>query len=494
MDRASGILLHPTALPGKYGIGSLGAEVRGWIEFLHSAGQKLWQIYPIGPTGYGDSPYQCFSAFAGNPLLIDPEELVKAELLSSQDCEGADLPDDKVDYGKVIEYKFSVFRKAYQNFKQNNLLETPDFLSFCQKHSFWLEDYALFMALKGHFHGKPWNEWEDSIRVREKAAVKKYQGLLKEEIAFQKFIQYTFSQQWKAMRSFAKEKSIRIIGDIPIFVAMDSADAWAHPELFLFDKNLKPIEIAGVPPDYFSATGQLWGNPLYHWKNLKRTGYRFWVERFLSALECMDLVRLDHFRGFAGYWAVPFGEKTAEKGEWKAGPGKRFFQVLQRKLGNLSIIAEDLGVITPDVEELRDSFDLPGMKILQFAFDGNPENPYLPHHYSENFVVYTGTHDNDTARGWFESLSDESKERVKEYLQCNGNDIVWNLIKLAFSSVARFAIIPLQDALSLGSEARVNKPGEPCGNWQWRMPKGCLTDELAARLKKLSQVYGRLYN
>ncbi len=371
--RSSGVLCHITSFPGRYGIGTMGREAYRFIDFLVSARQKLWQVFPLGPTGYGDSPYQCFSAFAGNPLLIDLELLMEEGLLSKKDLEGApDFPEDRVDYGAVIYFKFPLLRKAYENFlvkAEKQVLLREKFERFCEAHKWWLDDFALFMALKEEFGGKSWLEWEKEVRFRMENTIKAYKLKLADKIEFQKFRQYLFFQQWYDLRAYANKNGVKIIGDIPIFVAMDSADVWAHPELFYFDPDLKPLKVAGVPPDYFSATGQLWGNPLYNWEEHQKTGFAWWIRRIESMMEMVDIIRIDHFRGFAGYWAIPYGEKTAVNGRWEKAPGMELFTAIEQALGRLPIIAEDLGVITPDVVELRDHFQFPGMKVLQFAFD-----------------------------------------------------------------------------------------------------------------------------
>lgn len=493
--RSSGVLLHISSLPNRYGIGSMGKEAYQFVDFLISARQKLWQVFPLGPTGYGDSPYQCFSAFAGNPLLIDLDLLVEDGFLSKKDLDEApQFPDNRVDYGPVITFKFPLLRKAYENFiikaeKQKLLQEKFD--RFCEINKAWLDDFALFMALKDEFGGKSWLEWEKEIRFRNPDTLNAYKLKLSDKINFQKFRQYIFFSQWHDLRAYANKNGIKIIGDIPIFVAMDSADVWAHPELFYFSPDLKPTKVAGVPPDYFSATGQLWGNPLYSWPEHQKTGFSWWISRIKSALELVDIIRIDHFRGFAGYWAVPYGEKTAVNGQWEKAPGMELFSAVEHALGKLPIIAEDLGVITPDVVELRDHFQFPGMKVLQFAFDSNEENDHLPHQMVPNSVIYTGTHDNDTCRGWFEKAKPTDKQTALDYLKSNGKEIWWDFIQAAWASVARIAIVPLQDILGLDSEARMNFPGVASGNWQWRFCWDELKPSLIKRLAHLTKIYGR---
>ncbi len=492
LERKSGILLHPTSLPGRFGIGTLGKEAFNFIDFLAASGQKLWQICPLGPTGYGDSPYQCFSAFAGNPLLIDLDKLADEGLLLNEDIEiGASFDENHVDYGKVINIKYPVLRKAYNN----NIHIQKDgekraFTEFCLKNSFWLDDYALFMALKSRHNGAAWSTWEKEYRNHHSHEILNFKKKAVDEITFQKFMQFVFFKQWNEIKKYANSKHIKIIGDIPLFVAFDSSDAWSHPEYFYFNKNREPVKVAGVPPDYFSETGQLWGNPLYNWKRMKKRGYYWWKNRFEITMELFDYIRLDHFRGFAAYWAVPYGDKTAIGGKWEKGPGKEFFKSMEKFLGELPIIAEDLGYITPDVIDLRKSFHMPGMKILQFAFGSGPENPYLPHHYPKSCVVYTGTHDNDTITGWYKSLGQTERDFVKSYLT-EVREINWDIIRLAWSSVTEFAITPLQDVLGLGNEGRMNLPGTSNGNWQWRFGKKALDDALVKRLLEMTKLYSR---
>ncbi|MFP4365350.1 MAG: 4-alpha-glucanotransferase [Spirochaetia bacterium] len=492
-ERASGILLHPTSLPGKYGIGDMGKQAYKFVDFLVKSRQKLWQLCPLGPTGYGDSPYQCFSAMAGNPLLISLEDLVLAGIVSEDDLTlPQKFPEEEVDYGPVIGFKYTVLRKAYANFKKKaySLIHTK-FTNFCDHHSAWLEDYTLFMALKNYFNGKPWSRWDDDIRLREPEAIERYKKELEDEIMFHKFLQYIFYDQWLQLRAYANRNYVKLIGDIPIFVSFDSSDAWANPEIFQFNEDRRPIKVAGVPPDYFSATGQLWGNPVYDWDKLEETGFAWWIENIKSKLELYDIIRIDHFRGFAAYWAVPAEEKTAIKGEWVPAKGYELFKTVEKALGGLPIIAEDLGVITPDVEELRDYFKFPGMKILQFAFDSSEENDYLPHNYARNCVVYTGTHDNDTVVGWYDKANEVDKKWATEYVNSNGTDVHWDFIRACWSSVAVMAVTPLQDVLGLGSEARMNTPGTASGNWQWRFTNEQLTDEHAQRLAHLSGLFNR---
>lgn len=492
-ERSSGILLHPTSLPGGHGIGDLGDEAFRWVDFLAAGGQRLWQLLPLGPTGYGDSPYQCFSAFAGNPYLISLDRLHERGLLTESDL--ADPPDanpSEIDYGAVIPYKLERLERAAERFR-----ETADadaraaFERFCDDHADWLDDYALFMAIKESFGGHGWNTWDEELRLRDPAALDRARSEHAEAIERHKLWQHFFDRQWRAVKEYANENDIRIVGDIPIFVAYDSADTWANPELFFFDEDGNPTVVAGVPPDYFSETGQRWGNPLYRWTEMKQNGYRWWIRRFESTLEFVDIVRVDHFRGFEAYWEIPAEEPTAEKGRWVRGPGQDFFDAIHAALGDLPIIAEDLGVITPGVEELRDRNDLPGMKVLQFAFAGDASDAYLPHNYERNCVVYTGTHDNDTTKGWYEKAPEAERDFVRRYLARGDENIVWELIRLAQASVADLAIFPLQDALALGSEARMNTPGKPAGNWTWRFTWDRVGYWLAPALDEMVVLYGR---
>jgi 4-alpha-glucanotransferase len=489
--RSSGILLHPTSLPGPYGVGDLGPAAIRWIDWLAGSGCRLWQVLPLGPTSYGDSPYQCFSAFAGNPYLICPDTLLEEGLLTREDL--ADMPvwdDQKVDFGRLYLWKPALLERAFRRFSADPGPVQAEFDSFYLENAAWLDDYALFMAIKENHSGASWAVWPAPLRLREKAALQEVRASLSSSVLRFSFYQFLFFRQWKAVREHAHQKGVQIIGDIPIFVAYDSSDVWAHPDLFHLDKNGNPTVVAGVPPDYFSPTGQLWGNPLYKWKIHKATGYAWWVERIRATLKLVDILRIDHFRGFAGYWEVPYGNPTAEAGRWVPGPGADFFKTVQANLGSLPILAEDLGLITPDVVALRDQFDLPGMKILQFAFSG-PENPFLPHSYPQNCTVYTGTHDNDTTRGWYEFASQTEKDFARRYFQIDGSNFAWNLIRFAWSSVAIFAVAPLPDFLNLGTEARMNYPSRLGGNWEWRMTGDALNGDLQARIKELNWLYQR---
>jgi 4-alpha-glucanotransferase len=492
-SRSAGIILHPSSLPGPDGIGDLGPEAYRWVNFLAETGCSLWQVLPLGPTGYGDSPYQCFSAFAGNPYLISPALLLEQGLLTRADL--ADRPqflDDTVEYGRVIFWKLTLLDRAYDHFqnKGSDSLKKA-FEAYQTANKSWLEDFVLFMAIKESQGGVAWNNWPEGLRTRQPAALTVFSEKFADSIRRHAFRQFLFDQQWQALKKYANAKDIQVIGDIPIFVAYDSSDAWAHPDLFFMDKAGNPTVVAGVPPDYFSPTGQLWGNPLYNWEIHKNTGYTWWIERVKSALKLYDILRMDHFRGFAGYWEVPAGKPTAEEGRWVPGPGADLFEAIEKALGNLPIIAEDLGEITPDVNALRDQFGLPGMKILQFAFSEDATDPFLPHNYIVNCVAYSGTHDNDTSQGWYQNATEKEKDLCRRYLARSGDDIAWDLIRAVWSSVAVFSIAPMQDLLNLGSEARMNFPGKLGGNWSWRVASSALNDTLLGRVKELNALYRR---
>jgi len=489
--RSAGLLLHPTSLPGPDGIGTIGEDARRFIDLLVDAGVRLWQILPLVPTGYGDSPYAGFSAFAGNPLLLSLEPLLDRGWLRPEDV--AALSSSKplsVDFGTVVPGKMAVLKRSFSHFRAD-ASQHQEFESFCRANGHWLDDFALFMALKDAHGGAPWEAWEPDVRRREQSALTRSAQELEADIAFHRFVQFLFFQQWSDLKSYANRRGVRIVGDIPIFVAYDSADVWAHQDLFQLDAEGRPRVVAGVPPDYFSRTGQLWGNPHYRWDVMERDGFRWWIERFRILLQTVDIVRLDHFRGFAAAWAIPYGNDTAEQGRWVEGPGAALFATIRAALGELPIIAEDLGVITPDVVELRERFGFPGMQILQFAFASDWHDPSLPYNYASNSVVYTGTHDNDTTVGWFTKLSDTERGKVCRYLGTQGIDISWDLIRLAMASVADLAIVPLQDVLRLGSAARMNLPARAAGNWQWRFTWDALSDAHVSDLRMLSETYGR---
>jgi 4-alpha-glucanotransferase len=493
-QRKSGVLMHPTSLPGRYGIGSFNQAAYDWVDFLKRTRQSLWQVLPLGPTGYGDSPYQSFSSFAGNPYLISLEDMAKEGLLEQAVLAGAPVfPAERVDYGAIYQWKLPTLRRAAAAFQTSATpAQRKEFDGFCAENTDWLDDFALFMALKDAHQGAPWNQWEMDLRSRKAQALKAAAKTLAEAIHNHKYNQWLFYRQWGALKRYANKKNIQIIGDIPIFVAMDSADAWTNPGEFLLDAEYQPTAVAGVPPDYFSETGQLWGNPLYRWKAMKENSYAWWLRRIRAALRLYDIVRVDHFRGFAAYWEVPASEPTAVNGEWVKGPGADFFTVVKRELGDLPIIAEDLGEITPDVIELRNQFALPGMKILQFAFSTDASDKFLPHNYEHNFVVYTGTHDNDTTRGWYRNTAtDSERDHFRRYFRTDGHDAAWTMIDAAWCSVADTAIAPLQDLLNLDGEARMNLPGQASGNWGWRFLPGQLTPFLAARLDETTEIYGR---
>lgn len=492
-NRSAGILLHPSSLPGPDGIGDLGPEAYRWVNWLADAGCSLWQILPLGPTGYGDSPYQCFSAFAGNPYLVSSAMLLDEGLLTRDDLsDRPDFPAGSVDFGPVIQWKLTLLDRAFKRFKKSTSQKRKEaFEAFKSANAYWLPDFALFMAIKAAQGGGSWETWPAPLRKRDSSALEAFKTEFEDEILRHTFHQFLFYKQWEALRAYANGKGISIIGDAPIFVAHDSADAWANPELFYFDEERKLTAVAGVPPDYFSKTGQLWGNPLYRWNVHQETGYRWWIERIRATLKLFDIVRLDHFRGFAGYWEVPAGMPTAEKGRWVQGPGAEFFQALAEALGDLPIIAEDLGEITPDVVELRDSLGLPGMKIFQFAFSNDPEELFLPHNYPAHCVAYTGTHDNDTAMGWYRSATEYERDFIRRYLARSGDDIAWDMIRAVWGSVAAYALAPMQDLLSFGSEARMNFPGRASGNWSWRMESWALSDLLRDRLKDMNYLYNR---
>ncbi|MBD2567805.1 4-alpha-glucanotransferase [Anabaena lutea] len=493
--RSSGILLHPSSFPSRFGIGDLGLEAYHFIDFLKNSYQQYWQVLPLGPTGYGNSPYMCYSAMAGNYFLISPEKLVDEGLLTEDDFGNLpNFPADKVNFEQVIPIKVNLLIKACNNFKNHATdFQKKGFADFCRTKGYWLDNYALFMALKDAHNGASWNTWEPELAQREPAALDQITQKLEQEIFYYKFIQYEFFRQWSELKSYANENGIDIIGDIPIYVAHDSADVWANPDIFALDEETgKAALMAGVPPDYFSATGQLWGNPVYKWEELQKQDFKWWVQRFEAMLDYVDIIRIDHFRGFEAYWAVPQGEETAINGEWIEAPGVAFFEVIKQKLGKLPILAEDLGIITPPVEALRDQFEFPGMKVLQFAFGSDPGNPFLPFNYPRNAVVYTGTHDNDTTVGWFNSANDYEKQNLLLYLGSISPDgIHWDLIRLALSSIANQAIIPLQDVLGLGNQARMNYPSTAEGNWDWRYQGGVLSGELCDRLRNLTKLYGR---
>ncbi|MFT9497853.1 4-alpha-glucanotransferase [Anaerosolibacter sp.] len=491
IERSSGILMHITSLPSPYGIGTFGKEAYAFVDFLKKAGQNYWQLLPLGPTSFGDSPYQSFSSFAGNPYFIDLETLVEEGLLEWEDIQNIDFGRDreKIDYGKLYMNRFSILKKAFllgrEKFKQS--LE-----SFRLENSDWLEDYGLYMAVKVWFGMKSWKDWDEDIKLREEKALERYQKELANEIEYWMFLQYLFFKQWKKLKKYANDKGIRIIGDIPIYVAEDSADAWANSEIFFLDEKKNPVTIAGCPPDYFSEIGQLWGNPIYRWDLLEERNYDWWIERIRGNFRLYDILRIDHFRGLESFWEIPFGSKTAATGRWVKGPGMKLFRAVKEQLGNIDIIAEDLGHLTQEVIDFRKESEYPGMKVLQFAFDTREESDYLPHNYEKNCVVYTGTHDNDTIMGWMNTANKLDVEHAKEYLNLTEDEgYHWGFLRGVWSSVGALAIAPMQDFLGLGSEHRMNIPSTIGGNWQWRVKKEDLTDGLAAKIYRFTKRYGR---
>lgn len=493
--RVSGILLHPTSLPSPYGIGDLGNEAYKFVDFLEKAGQHLWQVLPLTPTGFGNSPYQSLSAFAGQPLLISPGHLLELGLLDPCDLENCPCENPVfTDYDSIIPWKTAVLKKAYENYRHTSdkmLLEEYD--SFYENNQFWLDDYALFMACKELHDGAGWTQWEPEYQNPTPEFRVKLKAELKDKLYYFKFIQFIFFKEWYALKEYANKKNVKIIGDIPIFVSMDSADVWANQHLFQLDSKGFPTAVAGVPPDYFSETGQLWGNPLYNWKAHKKDGYKWWISRIRNQLDLLDYLRIDHFRGFEAYWAVPYGETTAINGKWRPGPKESLFLAIEHALGsNLPIIAEDLGIITPEVERLRNQFGFPGMKVLQFAFEAENESSFLPHQFTTtNCVCYTGTHDNDTTRGWYDSANERSRDKVRRYMNTDGGTVNMDFIRTCLGTIAAYAVFPLQDLLGIGTEGRMNTPGTAEGNWSWRYEKDILTDELAETLLQISHLYGR---
>ncbi len=506
LPRSSGLLLHVTSLPSRFGIGDLGPAAYRFVDFLEQAEQRYWQVLPLGPVGFGSSPYASPSTFAGNPALISPELLAEDRLLNSTDIDALKIkPTDAVDFGDAYERKTRALRQAFRRFNEG---EAPrlreDFSEFCAEESFWLEDFALFTALKHAHNQQAWTTWAPEYARRDEAALRRFRAENGDELRFHKFNQFLFDRQWGRLRAYCHDRNVEIFGDLPIYVAHDSADVWSNQELFHLDEDGHATVVAGVPPDYFSETGQRWGNPLYRWEVMKKQNYRWWQARLRSIFQRVDLIRLDHFRGFAGYWEIPGNEETAENGRWVEGPGAHFFETIRKSLGDLPIVAEDLGIITEDVRELMHRFEFPGMVVLQFAFDGNTSSIFLPHNYKQNTVAYTGTHDNDTLMGWWHTENStrdaEAVRRARkyacEYLQIDDakNATTWPFIRSLMQSSARLTLIPVPDLLQLGSEARMNTPGEAEGNWEWRMQPGALTDEIAHRLQSLTRLFGRGHN
>lgn len=491
--RRNGMLLPIASLPSPYGIGGFSKEAYEFIDLLEETGQKLWQILPLGPTSYGDSPYQSFSTFAGNPYFIDLDTLAEKGWLTKEACEASDYGDNEsyIDYGRIYNSRFVLLKQAFLN---SDILSDEKFTEFCKANQHWLPDYALYMALKNQNDGKSWIEWEEEIRLRKPEAVEYYKKELEEECNFYEFLQYEFHEQWTKVKEYAHEKGIQIVGDVPIYVAFDSADTWANPELFQLDEKNLPLGVAGCPPDAFSATGQLWGNPLYNWAYHKKTGYDWWLKRIAYCFDLYDIVRIDHFRGFDEYYSIPYGDETAVNGHWEKGPGMDLFNTVKEKLGELDIIAEDLGFLTESVFQLLKDSGYPGMKVLQFAFDPSEDSDYLTYKYQRNCVVYTGTHDNDTTAGWFEKLSDGDKDVALRYMNSfytPKEEQHWDLIALAMRSTADTCIIPVQDFLGLGSEARINMPSTLGDNWKWRMTKGAFSEELKEKIRRMTKLYGR---
>ncbi len=491
--RRAGILLHPTSLPGPFGVGDLGPAAERFLAFLAEARQSVWQVLPLGPPAWAGSPYGCLSAFAGNPLLLSPERLVEDGLLSAEDLAAPGFGDGRIHFGRAAEYKEKLCRLAFErhgrgqgSFGQSDV----ELFRSAAEQAFWLPAWSIFAALKAKHQGRSWQEWERPLARREPAALQQAEAELQEEIAYQVFLQFLFDRQWQRLRRQADSLGISVMGDLPIYVALDSADVWSQPELFDLDEELKPRHVAGVPPDYFSADGQLWGNPLYDWQKMQATGFRWWQERLRANLRQADLVRLDHFRGFAGFWQVKAGEPTAREGRWENAPGHALFTALREALGDLPLLAEDLGEITPDVDQLRHDFDLPGMRVLQFGFGPEPSN-HTPHRIEPKAVVYTGTHDNDTSVGWYRSLKLEDRERFHLYTGSSPREVSWTMIRIAYASVAELALVPLQDVLGFGAAARMNTPGVAEGNWAWRFKESDLQKEAAERLRRLAEVFER---
>ena len=494
LERGAGILLPISSLPSPYGIGTMGRDAYDFVDMLKRAGQKYWQVLPIGPTSFGDSPYQSFSAFAGNPYFIDLDTLIAEGLLKKEEVESykwADS-DDEIDYARIYRQRFEVLRKA---FGRSEHKDSRDYVDFIEKNEQWIDDYALYMAIKADHNNREWLAWEPAIKKRKPEAMAAYREKLGEDVEFYKFLQFKFYEQWMPLKEYANRNGISIIGDIPIYVALDSSDAWANPEMLQFDEDYNPKAVAGCPPDAFSATGQLWGNPLYDWKALKKDGYGWWMQRMTHCLELYDVVRIDHFRGFDEYYAIPYGDKTAERGKWEKGPGMDLFHTLDKKIKDLRVIAEDLGFLTESVLEMLKESGYPGMKVLQFAFDGSEDSSYLPYKYDHNCVVYTGTHDNETTKGWLENLQGHDLKFVREYINCYEqpvNDCVWALIRTALSSVADLAVIPIQDYLCLGNEARMNAPSTFGDNWKWRLTANQISETTLYHMREVTRIYGRL--
>ncbi|NLO39716.1 MAG: 4-alpha-glucanotransferase [Ruminiclostridium sp.] len=488
--RASGILLPVFSLPSNYGIGTFGKEAYNFVDSLKNARQKYWQILPLCPTGFGDSPYQSFSTFAGNPYFIDLDLLINEGLLTREDCEGVDFGDhnNRIDYEKLRSGRYPLLRKAFVNSKHHH---QKDYIAFKKKNASWLDNYCLYMAIKSCFNDVSWLEWDDDIKFRRPDAIKRYSEQMSDEIEFHSFLQFYFTKQWNALKEYANKKGIKIIGDIPIYVAMDSADVWADPSLFLLDENLNPISVAGVPPDYFSKTGQLWGNPLYHWERHAKDNYSWWIKRIEYAAKLYDTIRIDHFKGFDGFWAVPYAEKTAVNGQWCKGPGINLFRQVEKQLGYVDIIAEDLGIQTESLHALLKETCYPGMKVIQFGFDNGHDSDNLPHHYLQRSVAYTGTHDNATLLEWYKGLSRKDKSSLRRYCRVDGRNPVYDIILTVVQSVADLVIVPIQDYLVLGAEARINIPSTVGDNWKWRLTKGQFKKSVQKQIAKMTDTYFR---
>ncbi|MCE1198778.1 MAG: 4-alpha-glucanotransferase [Marinilabiliales bacterium] len=489
--RKSGILLHPSALPGPSGIGTLGEEAYAFVDWLAAAGQKIWQILPLGPTDFSHSPYQSFSAFAGNPNLIDLDLLAKEGLLETADLlSPPDFPKEKIDYPSVLPYREKLLWKAYQHFRTQRGFDTDSYHQFSDQHGWWLDSWSLFDACRRFEPGTDWSQWRQQLRDREQEALEKATVQYGEQIGFSRFLQYQFMKQWFALKSHANQKGIAIFGDIPLYVAFNSADVWSNPSLFLLDDQKQPTSVGGVPPDYFSKTGQRWGNPLFNWDRMADQGFAWWMARLHFNLRLFDLIRIDHFRGLEAFWAIPATDKTAIHGSWMKARGDEMLQLLQQQIGSLPIVAEDLGLITEEVDQLRRKYGLPGMKVLQFAFSGEADNPHLPHNHERDFVAYTGTHDNTTTAGWLQGLKKAEKRHLCQYLGKEQPDCK-NLVAKALESTANVAILPIQDVLALPAAARMNKPGTIKGNWIWRLNPNALGNEEARTLRELTELYGR---
>ena len=492
VKRSAGVLLHPTSLPGRFGVGDLGDELMAFLDWAESAGMHIWQVLPLNPPGYGYSPYGCISSFAGNPLLISPRRLIEHDLLPASAIETVpEFPDDHVDFDAVAKFKDEILRASFDHFEANARTDQRTALKRFERDNKWLPEWALYASLKQKYEGKQWPAWPRELVRREKEAMAAATEELAVEIRFHKYVQWLFFTQWAAVREAAYARKIRIMGDVPIYVAADSADVWANRNLFQLDENGEPRFVAGVPPDYFSETGQRWGNPLYDWDKMRSQNFRWWVARIRANLRFADMLRLDHFRGFAAYWEIPASERTAMNGRWVPGPGRALFDAIRDAAGDVPLVAEDLGFITSEVHELRRAIDIPGMKILQFGF-GHIDSPHLPHRYEPETVVYTGTHDNDTARGWYQSAPEEERDLAREYLGCQEDEFSESLMRAAYTSVAETAIVPVQDILDLGSDARMNRPGAKSDNWSWRMEPGALSPRDATRMRRLAEITGRV--